>query len=188
MGSGLGSLQSWIIPAAEWLVHVATIAGLNPRVTSARRSHTQQALLYRRFLAGQSRFPAAPPGSSAHEIGLAFDLWVNDESSLADLGQVWESQAGGTWGGHFKDPIHFEAGGLKSVTYQQAASVDPSGPRGAPVEGNAFYMLADLLSGFIPGVGEVQIAETLATVLGSDQDKAGWYLQHPAEAIRDLLS
>jgi len=33
------------------------------------------------------------------------------ESDLADLGQVWESW-GGVWGGHFKDPIHFEYPGF----------------------------------------------------------------------------
>lgn len=46
-----------------------------------------------------------------HELGLAFDLWINDESQLSDLGEVWEKDMGGVWGGHFKDPIHFEAGG-----------------------------------------------------------------------------
>jgi len=179
MASGLGSLQSWIIPAAEWLVHVATLAGLNPRVTSARRSHTQQALLYRRFLAGQSRFPAAPPGSSAHELGLAFDLWVNDESSLADLGEVWEKQAGGTWGGHFKDPIHFEAGGLKSVTYQQAAQSDPQSSLESTIS-SAF----DLPLSFVPGVSEITTAAAIAQLAGAkhpilDKLSSGtWVAQH----------
>lgn len=110
MATGLHSLEPWLQPAAVQLVNIAAAAGLGPKVSSARRSHAQQALLYRRYLAGQSRFPAAPPGNSMHELGLAFDLWVNDETQLSDLGQVWE-QMGGVWGGHFKDPIHFEAGG-----------------------------------------------------------------------------
>jgi hypothetical protein len=108
MATGLHSLESWLQPYAVQLVNIAAAAGLAPRVASARRSHSQQALLYRRFLAGQSRFPAAPPGNSSHELGLAFDLWINDESQFDDLGTVWEGW-GGTWGGRFRDPIHFEA-------------------------------------------------------------------------------
>jgi hypothetical protein len=107
---------------------------------------------------------------------------VNDEAQLADLGTVWE-QMGGVWGGVYHDPIHFEAGGLHKVTYAHAAA-----ETGEPVEGSDIYALADFLSGFVPGLGVVQLADTLATMLGSKQDKAAWYLQHPAEAIRDLLS
>jgi hypothetical protein len=182
MATGLHTLQSWLVPAAEQLVSIAAQAGLFPRVSSARRSHGQQAILYRRFLAGQSRFPAAPPGSSSHELGLAFDLWINDESQLIDLGTVWE-QMGGTWGGHFKDPIHFEAGGLHKATYDAVAAAT-----GEPVPGGEIYSLANFLSGFVPGLGALQLADELATMLGSQPDKVSWYLQHPAEAVRDLLS
>src|SRR6266849_7787806 len=104
MATGLGSLESWLEPYATQLVNIAAAAGLSPRVSSARRSHAQQALLYRRFLAGQSRFPAAPPGRSAHELGLAFDLWVNDDSQPAAFGQVWEPP-GGPSAGRFHHPI-----------------------------------------------------------------------------------
>ena len=92
---------------------------------------------------------------------------------------------GGLWGGHFKDPIHFEAGG---VTARHALAIVHSEASGTPVEGPAFYKLADFLSGFVPFLGPLQLAESLATLLDHNQDKAGWYLQHPAEAIRDLLS
>jgi len=66
-----------------------------------------QTKLYRRYLAGLSRYPAAPPGTSKHELGLAFDVWHPDARVLEALGRLWESW-GGTWGGRFKDPIHFE--------------------------------------------------------------------------------
>jgi len=136
------------------LVNIAAAAGLSPLVSSARRSHAQQALLYRRFLAGQSRFPAAPPGASAHELGLAFDLWVNDESQLTDLGTVWE-QMGGVWGGHFHDPIHFEAGGSpkRRTTLPTPGTVD----QGESLAG----MGVDLLLGMNKGVGSMELAGAL---------------------------
>ncbi len=93
-------------PAFEALVRDAQRLDRSARVTSARRRSSEQARLYRRWLAGKSRFPVAPPGKSLHEQGRAIDLiaapWV-----LAWLGRKWES-AGGRWGGRFNDPIHFE--------------------------------------------------------------------------------
>jgi hypothetical protein len=183
MATGLNSLESWLQPAAHQLVSIASQAGLYPRVSSARRTHAQQALLYRRFLAGQSRFPAAPPGHSSHELGLAFDLWVNDESQLSDLGQVWE-QMGGVWGGHFHDPIHFEAGGIIAQGARQTQKRVRAAPRTSQ---NPFLRLADFLSGFVPVLGQVQTAEEIAAILDGRQDVASWYLQHPAEALRDLI-
>lgn len=43
------------------------------RVTSGFRTWLEQEALYRRFLAGNSVFPANPPGDSAHEFRLAWD-------------------------------------------------------------------------------------------------------------------
>src|SRR5713226_5191611 len=148
MATGLGTLEPFLIPAAEQLVSIAAAAGLSPRVSSARRSRGQQALLYRRFLAGQSRFPAAPPGRSTHELGLAFDLWVNDESQLADLGQVWE-QMGGTWGGRFHDPIHFEAAGAAEYAeqvYQESTA----------------EQIGDVALSFVPGTTVPELIGTFA--------------------------
>jgi len=54
--------------AARWRVPVT--------VTSARRSRREQEQLYRRYLKGQSRWPAARPGESLHETGRAWDSWV----------------------------------------------------------------------------------------------------------------
>jgi hypothetical protein len=109
---GLGNLQSWLSPYAELLVSAAPYAGVQKvRVTSVRRSKARQQALYRRFLAGQSRFPAAPPGRSLHEHGLAWDMVTEPYSALPTLGHWWQ-QLGGFWTP--KDPIHFAA--VRSVS------------------------------------------------------------------------
>jgi LAS superfamily LD-carboxypeptidase LdcB len=102
------TLDPLIREAANELIRLAREAGLRPVVTSARRSSADQARLYRAYLAGRSRFPAAKPGTSKHEKGLAFDVHVSDKAMLTAMGELWESW-GGRWGGRFKDPIHFEA-------------------------------------------------------------------------------
>lgn len=102
------SLNPAIRPAAAYLFAVAQANGLFPRVTSTYRSYAQQARLYRRYLSGLSPYPAAPPGRSLHERGLAFDMVVNNAAYYPLLGRLWE-QMGGRWGGRFNDEIHFEA-------------------------------------------------------------------------------
>jgi hypothetical protein len=118
LSASISSLIPELRPFARQLLLVAGQAGLQPRITSTYRSVGEQTRLYRRFLAGQNPYPVAPPGHSAHEAGYAFDMMIMDapgqmESDLADLGQVWESW-GGVWGGHFKDPIHFEYPGFSA--------------------------------------------------------------------------
>lgn len=111
MSSSFGQLHPQLQAAAAALYNVAMQYGLFPTVTSVLRTYAQQARLYRRYLAGSSPYPAAPPGHSKHERGLAFDMVVQQggfSPQQAWLGQVWESW-GGRWGGRFKDPIHFEA-------------------------------------------------------------------------------
>lgn len=102
----LRELQPGLRPAAKELLRRARALG-RVKITSVRRSPALQARLYRRYLNGQSRYPAAPPGHSYHEIGRAFDLTA-EPSVLATLGAIWESW-GGRWGGRANDPIHFEA-------------------------------------------------------------------------------
>lgn len=94
-------------PAAYALLQVAQKAGLRPRVTSVRRSRSEQAALYARFLRGESDLPAAPPGTSQHEHGLAFDMVLAEgyrTPNQAALGALWRS-----WGGRWEsaDPVHF---------------------------------------------------------------------------------
>lgn len=104
----LAGLHKSIRPYAQGLFELASrVPGAV--VTSARRSRADQTRLYlqRRF----SRFPAARPGHSKHERGLAFDLGGLSASQLRRFGRLWESW-GGRWGGRFRpksDPIHFEA-------------------------------------------------------------------------------
>jgi len=98
------NLQPWLLPYAEQLMAYFP----ERRVTSSWRSWSAQALLYRRYLSGRSRYPAAPPGRSMHNYGRAFDVDDRDPRQLQEMGAVWESW-GGRWGGRGGDPIHFEA-------------------------------------------------------------------------------
>lgn len=102
-------LLPWLQPWAEYLLAWAGRYDPALAVTSVRRSSSEQARLYRRYLAGQSLYPAAPPGQSLHEQGRAFDVVARPEV-LEAMGKVWESW-GGTWGGRYgaADPIHFQA-------------------------------------------------------------------------------
>jgi len=106
----LDGLEPWLRPYARYLVSLAGYAGARSvRITSVRRSRAAQAALYARYLQGRSRFPAAPPGRSLHEQGIAWDMVTEPYSALWTLGSWWQ-QMGGTWGGN-SDPIHFDARG-----------------------------------------------------------------------------
>jgi len=101
----LSSLEPWLRPYAEWLVSVAPYAGARRvRITSARRSRARQQQLWDRFKRGQAQFPAAPPGRSLHEYGLAWDMVTEPFSALTILGDWW-NQVGGQWSP--TDEIHF---------------------------------------------------------------------------------
>jgi hypothetical protein len=52
--------------------------GVPVTVTSSYRSIEQQRKLYAAYKAGNSRFPANPPGYSGHNYGLAWDSVVPD--------------------------------------------------------------------------------------------------------------
>lgn len=98
-------------PWAEALYREGQRRGYRCTVTSVRRTRAQQARLYRRYQQGLSPWPAAPPGRSLHEYGLAFDMVVAAGGKSAQqraLGELWESW-GGKWGGRFNDDVHFEA-------------------------------------------------------------------------------
>lgn len=105
MSNSLGSLVPWLRAPAAQLLALPEARGV--RLSSVRRTRGVQAKLYRAYINGRSKYPAAPPGHSTHELGRAFDI-VGSESQLRRLGAIWESW-GGRWGGHFGDPIHFEA-------------------------------------------------------------------------------
>lgn len=111
--SWYNGLQPQLRPAAAWLFNYGQQLDRSLRVTSVLRSYSEQARLYRRYLAGQSLFPAAPPGTSDHEIGQAFDMVgsadPHSDPVLRELGRIWKSW-GGRWGGDYRDPIHFSVG------------------------------------------------------------------------------
>lgn len=72
----LRGLHEEIRPYAEYAHRIARYYGFDPRVTSTYRSWGQQSRLRRRYLAGESPFPANRPGDSAHNYGLAWDSVV----------------------------------------------------------------------------------------------------------------
>lgn len=75
----LAGLNPSVRSYAEYTLRVASLYGLRPVVTSGYRSFAKQAELRERFEAGLSKWPAARPGESAHNFGLAWDSWVPDE-------------------------------------------------------------------------------------------------------------
>lgn len=121
----LNTLESWFVPYAVYLRDVGKWynevydwgRGGGPLiVSSARRSRADQYRLYQNFLAGRSKIPAAPPGRSLHEHGLAFDMHRLGIDPFTDpllnfLGEIWTGMGGiygGQWGGG-ADPVHFQA-------------------------------------------------------------------------------
>lgn len=109
--ANLKTLHPQLVPWARWLYAVGKSYDGKLVVTSSRRSSRKQALLYMKWQRGQSKIPAAPPGRSLHEHGLAFDLARIGVDPLNDpllnwLGQVWEN-VGGRHGGA-RDPVHFQ--------------------------------------------------------------------------------
>lgn len=101
-------LEGWLQPYAQYLFDVAVASGFRPTVTSVFRSLQKQAVLYDRWQRGLSDLPAAPPGRSKHNYGLAFDLVVSagyrSPEQMA-LGRFWKSMGGGWFA---SDPVHFQ--------------------------------------------------------------------------------
>ena len=94
-----------LVDGIDALIDAASRAGILAHVTSGVRTHAQQVALYRRYLAGINRYPVAVPGTSAHERGLAVDVWAGDSARTQLLGRTWAS-----WGGRWSpaDEVHFE--------------------------------------------------------------------------------
>lgn len=103
----LAGLDPRLVPYAEHLIRELRRNGLRVTVTSVRRSYADQAKLYAKYLRGENPYPVAPPGKSAHEHGLAWDMDVRfpDRADAAGVaGSAWSS-----WGGRWspKDRVHF---------------------------------------------------------------------------------
>ena len=106
----LRQLVPWLVLPATELFQLGHAYDFTLRVTSVRRSQQEQARLYQAYVEGRSSLPAAPPGRSAHQRGLAFDMARPGVEPLQDpllfeLGRIW-LEAGGFW--FAKDPVHFE--------------------------------------------------------------------------------
>jgi hypothetical protein len=121
----INDLVPELADAARALVDAAGRAGLQPRVTSTVRTRSEQARLYRRFLAGAAGYPVAPPGYSSHEYGEAFDMVVSPMEALADVGYTWQ-QWGGGW--NPADAVHFELPGASERAKQRGRESGDESP------------------------------------------------------------
>jgi hypothetical protein len=165
MGGSISDLVPELQPFARDLVDAAGRAGLQPRITSTIRSHSEQRRLYNRFLAGQAGYPVAPPGQSAHEYGLAFDMVVSPMEALADVGYTWQTWGGG-WNG--SDAVHFELPGASEWARSQPSEDISSftGYFGAETKGVIDYIKANAPTAFeISSIFNVPIG--IATTLWS---------------------
>lgn len=92
------SLDIGIVPAADWSLNAADFFNVPITVTSGRRSWVDQLRLRRKHercvsegrfpSAPDCRFPAALPGRSAHNFGLAWDSVAADGKN-AELNEWW---------------------------------------------------------------------------------------------------
>lgn len=85
------------------------LLGYRPIVTSGYRSTAEQAQLHRSFARGERRLPAAEPGFSTHNFGLAVDVVV-PEAPAAIMVAVGRA-SGLVWAGR-RDPVHFDPFGF----------------------------------------------------------------------------
>lgn len=188
----LDTLIPQLQPWAHALYDLGVQAGVRPTITSALRTYAQQESAYKAFVEGRSRYPAAPPGTSAHEYGYAFDMVVASSVDQNDLGTVWKSW-NGVWGGDFgqKDPIHFEFPGFVSPTGGTSQAAPQGSPSSADMRRKA-EQLADQLIWFLPlplrGIlSTATIASAILSIFGSDAAAViAWGLTHPAELADDL--
>ncbi len=102
----LNGLSPYFRPWVEWLVDFASAQGVTVTVISGYRTLEDQ-----RRAASQAKAagrPAAKPGRSAHNFGMAVDLMAGANSSSADhewLMSVWRAVGGQFYAG---DRPHFE--------------------------------------------------------------------------------
>ena len=175
-------LQPW----AQKLYDVAVQANVKPRITSTTRTYAEQERLYNLYKAGKSRYPAAPPGTSPHEYGYAFDMVVDNDVDQADLGIVWVSW-NGVYGGN-ADPIHFEYPGFKTANPLVAPS--QSHPRSATPDSlsTALNQLGDLFFALSPIplrgiVNTAWIASAILQIAGNDASIVFEWVTHPVSFL-----
>jgi len=101
----LSTLEPWTRHLAEeWLRYLQQY-GVSYQITSTRRTFLEQLRLYRDWVTGKSKFPAAFPGRSRHENGTALDVVFHNvrAEDAAELAPYFWLK----WGGQ-RDPVHFE--------------------------------------------------------------------------------
>lgn len=110
--SGINQNLAGAISAAA--AEYKSITGKNITVTSGLRDSSKQKQLYDDYKSGRSPFPAAPPGSSKHERGLAVDVTESDANALDKLGLLAKHGLQRPVAG---DPVHitgYRKGGIAS--------------------------------------------------------------------------
>lgn len=129
---------------ARNLPRVARELGFEARVTSGYRSRASQARLYQNYIQGLSHYPAAPPGYSDHERGVAIDVVSTDTPKLVDI----LTSVGLSWAGP-SDAVHFSMSGLKSKPtakssyYESVGSRIPSFLTQVPIIGKGLSVVRD---------------------------------------------
>ena len=81
------------------------ITGKTVEVTSAVRDSAKQAELYQAYVSGKSKFPAAPPGGSKHELGHAVDI---SQAVADDMDRMGLLKKYGLSRPVANDPVHLE--------------------------------------------------------------------------------
>lgn len=125
-------LIPWFADAVTQLVDEAIGEGIVEAVdlTSGHRDSRTQRRLFANWRKAVARFgeagalerghlPAAEPGTSYHEVGLAVDVAVAPSDALENFGLFAESR-GFRWGGRFGDPVHLDAGNQVSLEEARA--------------------------------------------------------------------
>jgi hypothetical protein len=102
----LEGLSPYFRPYIEWLLEYANSQGVSVEVLSGNRTAAEQVRAAAQAKAAGR--PAAAPGRSAHQYGLAVDLMAGGHSSSQDhkwLMSVWRAMGGNFYPG---DDPHFE--------------------------------------------------------------------------------
>lgn len=87
-------LDPYVANASRLLVGTLRGLGYSATLTSGYRSPDKQAKLFSQYLAGRTKYPVAPPGTSTHEFGYGIDVASNAPDPVlrfaADVaGLVW---------------------------------------------------------------------------------------------------
>jgi len=101
---GFAGMDARLRAHAEATVSYAEKFGIVPVIVSVRRNAVEQQKLWQNFQAGRSKWPANPPGDSAHQYGVAFDTTVKPEHQ-----EAWNFiRRGFGWTVHESDIPHAE--------------------------------------------------------------------------------